>query len=302
MAGRIAEFYGYPPLDPNGVLLGRTKTCPFITGPCDKEFGACSIKPVTSEPVIICPNRLYADNHKFLRDIAEECFGRRSHLVARQEAIDRIRAGTFTGEEAVIFGKGFGGEISIPAPKPNGKAGSGSFHIDFIVAKLNRSGEVLEFAAVEVQSIDTTGSYNKAAKAYLKEIPYTNDKGTDQTTVGLNWENVTKRILSQVIYKGNVLKRETRCQKGLFFVLPHQVYERIMTRIGGTLQDYPMSAGSVTFQTYDFDTVGTSLPKRLVRTKTFTTTVDQIAYAFINPTNLPDRNSYADAITKALLG
>lgn len=300
MAGRIAEFHGFPPLHSASNELVRNQMCPFINDRCDKENGACVVQPVKGPPVIICPNRLYGDNHKFLRDIATECFGTVTDMLSRQEAIDRIRDGKLTGNEVVVFGKGFGGEISIPSPKADPQSRGGSFHIDFVVARIGADGQPLEFAAIEVQSIDTTGSYADAAKAYKAGIPYTNDKGIDQTSVGLNWENVTKRILPQVIYKGNVLKREERCAKGLFFVLPHQVYEKIMTRIGGNLAEYPLSAGSVTFQTYDFETDESTLPTPLKRVKTFTTSVDQIAYAFINPTNLPERNAYAAAIGKAL--
>lgn len=300
MAGRIAEFHGFEPLHPEGMQFMRTQTCPFINDVCDKSHGACAVQPATSSPVIICPNRLYGDNHRFLRDIATECFGIVTDMLSRQEAIDRMKAGKLTGQEVVVFGKGFGGEISIPSPRPDPQSRGGNFHIDFVIARIGSDGQPSEFAAIEVQSIDTTGSYAEAATAFKAGIPFTNKKGTDQTSVGLNWENVTKRILPQVIYKGNVLKREERCKKGLFFVLPHQVYEKIMTRIGGTLQEYPLSAGSVTFQTYDFDPQAGVAPTPLRRIATFTTSVDQIAYAFINPTNLPERNAYAAAIGKAL--
>ncbi len=43
---------------------------------------------------------------------------------------------------------------------------------------------------------------------------------TGYSKAGVNWENVSKRILPQLIYKGYVLRRERLCSKGLFFVCP----------------------------------------------------------------------------------
>ena len=55
----------------------------------------------------------------------------------------------------------------------------------------------------------------------------------------MNWENVNKRILPQIIYKGHVLRLEERCTKGLYFVCPKQVYSRIRERLGGNLRADP---------------------------------------------------------------
>ncbi|MEM9939363.1 MAG: NotI family restriction endonuclease [Pseudomonadota bacterium] len=300
MAAEIIEFFGYPPLHPNGVDLSDRHHCPFVEERCTKVRGACVIKQVTADPVIICPKRLYAQQFQILKDIAEEAFGVGTDLIDRREGQARVSTGKYSGNEVVVFGYGHGGELGIPAPSSPGSTRSGTFKIDFVLSRLNKDGSPQEFAAVEVQTIDTTGTYAPAAESYLKGLSYLNDKGGVTTSAGLNWENVSKRILPQIIYKGNVLKREELCKKGLFFVLPHAVYEKIQARIGSQLMEYPISAGSVTFMTYDRAPEDGVHPTPLQKKTQFTTSVDQIAYAFVSPLNLPEKNAYAKAISNAM--
>jgi hypothetical protein len=117
----------------------------------------------------------------------------------------------------------------------------------------------------------------------------------------MNWENVSKRILPQVIYKGHVLRRESKCTKGLFFVCPVQVYRRIRERLGGNLHEYDPGNGTITFRSYELGAVvGPDQHRELVFSGQFTTTVDQVALAFTSPMNLPERNVYEAAVRKAL--
>ena len=134
-----------------------------------------------------------------------------------------------------MFGKRWGGELRLPQ-----RNGVGAYFVDWILARLSPTGQLLEFVAVEVQSIDTTGNYRNGR--CLLASP----RRTDATTAGFNWENVNKRIIPQVIYKGHVLQREALCQKGLFFVIPSPVYERIMSRLGGesNLLHYPLQSSA----------------------------------------------------------
>lgn len=82
-----------------------------------------------------------------------------------------------------VFGKGWGGELRLPQRK-----GVGSYFVDWVLARLDGCGELTELTAIEVQTIDTTGSYGNARKSLAEERKMTAD------TVGLNWENVSKRI------------------------------------------------------------------------------------------------------------
>lgn len=301
MTSRIVEYYGWEPLSADSINNAARHHCPFVDNDCIKHrgkgLGACSLQVGSSEPVIICPNRLYAGNFAALNAITEEVFGTGRELVSRNENDRRRRDGTQTGLEIVVFGKYFGGELGIPTPPglEEGEA-KGSFYIDFLLADVDASGTVKSFAAVEVQTIDTTNSYSKAAKSYKSGTPHDEGLGADLTEAGLNWENVTKRILPQIIYKGHALRREPLCTKGLFFVLPHAVLQRIKRRIGGNLLEYPRSAGTITFWTYDLDAPAPNGVRPLKFRETFTTTVEQIAFAFVSPRNLPDAGVYEKVI------
>lgn len=116
-----------------------------------------------------------------------------------------------------------------------------------------------------------------------------------------NWENVSKRILTQIITKGHILRREPLCAKGLFLVCPRPVHERIMQRLGGELYAYPAQAGTVTFTWYDLALVAPEGQSReLALGGRFTTTIDQVAHALSHPTHLPDAGVYEQAIRSAL--
>lgn len=73
----------------------------------------------------------------------------------------------------------------------------------------------MEFTAIEVQTIDTTGNYRLSRLALFEP-----ERRIVKSTVGLNWENVNKRIIPQIVYKGQVLQRERLNKTGLWFVTP----------------------------------------------------------------------------------
>lgn len=179
------------------------------------------------------------------------------------------------------------------------KDGAGSYFVDWVLALLDAEGHLQEFVAVEVQTIDTTGNYRNGREALLNAV-----RNVVKTPAGLNWENVNKRILPQLIYKGQVLQREALCRKGLFFVSPVPVYERIMSRLGGSggLIRYALQPASITFLAYDYDsaqgvTNGSLGP--LKASPPHSTTVYKVQEAFNNVT-LPNENAYRDAIIAAL--
>jgi hypothetical protein len=172
----------------------------------------------------------------------------------------------------------------------------GSYFVDWILARLDKNLNLQEFVAVEVQSIDTTGNYQAERNAYLQNKPF-----AGHSTAGFNWENVNKRILPQIIYKGHVLRRERLCRAGLFFVSPTPVYNKIRERLGGKLYEYPLQPGTLTLAWYDIgEHVNDGHIRPLNRIGTFTTTVDQVAMAFTSPSNLPEENVYEQAILAEL--
>ena len=306
MALKVTEFFGFTPLDPAARAYVEDLECPFVDGKCIKpEHGACSAEPLTlAEPVICCPNRMYGDAFLALKDLAKEAFGPGCKLIRPNEAQDRIvgLGAPLTGKEVVVFGRYWGKELPLPRPKGKG-ASSSTYYVDWVLARLNASGSLSEIIAVEVQTIDTTGSYRDQSEAFFRGEHYSGGtaRNPDFSNAGMNWENVNKRILPQLIYKGHVLRREELCRKGLFFVCPKQVYDRIRNRLGGHLHDYKPGQGTITFRSYELGAEGPSGTHRpMTLHGQFTTTVDQVALAFTSPMNLPDADVYAAAIRNAL--
>lgn len=305
MALLLTEFFGYAPLDPASAPLVAGRDCPFIGNACTKpNHGACSVQQVSDhEPIICCPNRMYAGNYQILTDIAQEAFGAGTVLLKPTDIQARRAAGTITGNEVAVFGRYWGQELPLPRPQGASSGETRKYYVDWILARMDAAGNLAELTAVEVQTIDTTGNYSDQAQSFFSGQSYTDAQGRTPgySNAGMNWENVNKRILPQIIYKGHVLRREQKCSKGLFFVCPRQVYDRIRDRLGGNLHQYYPGNGTITFRSYE---LGPAVPPRQQRNLAFfgqfTTTVDQVALAFTAPMNLPDMNVYEAAINAAL--
>lgn len=293
MSLNIVELFGYAPDDhsPPAQAVRASASCPFVGGTCIKRLksglicGACSLKPTTSTPVICCPNRMYAEDYKVLLDIAVDAFGPGMRLCRR------ISEAVGDGRDVVVFGKHWGKELRLPS-----RAKGGGYFVDWILAHLGQARDLEAFVAVELQTMDTTGSYEAQAHRLLHTGISLQDKQSS-----INWENVSKRILPQVIYKGHVLRQEPLCKKGMYFVCPTPVYARILARLGGSLRPYHPQPGSLTFRHYDLgEGMPPGQPRPLVYKGQMTTTVDQVALAFTAPSNLPDPRVYEQAIRAGL--
>ena len=301
MSGYISEFFGYKAEDASTIALNtaNSQICSFLGSPCTKVLsrdhlisGVCSVRQKTegSPSVICCPIRIYAEDYKMLHLISRQAFGRDFGLYAGRAAVERARA---EGGSIAVFGHGWGGELRLPQ-----RAGTGSYFVDLVLARLDENGELAEFTAIEVQTIDTTGNYREARTALLENRSVISD------TVGLNWENVSKRIIPQLIYKGQVLQREDLCRTGLFFVCPKAVYDRVLNRLGGRerIPTFPTQPASIHFVAYDY----TEPPRdgsitQLGIVEEHCTTVYKVQEAF-SSMNLPEGNVYRDAIRKSLYG
>lgn len=302
MAGYIAEFFGYRAEDQSDVAVNAAakQMCPFLGGPCTKILsrdrlisGVCAVRQKTtgSPNVICCPNRIYADDYKMLYTIADQAFGQKLNLYAGRVAVHKAKE---EGGAIAVYGHGWGGELRLPQRK-----GTGSYFVDWVLARLDEKGELVEFTAIEVQTIDTTGNYRGAREALMR------DRTLKDDTVGLNWENVSKRIIPQLIYKGQVLQREELCKTGLYFVCPEPVYERVLNRLGGKekIPKFPTQPASIHFVSYDYTETEGKDGKILSLgvLEEHCTTVYKVQEAF-SSMNLPDGNVYRDAICNSLYG
>ena len=302
MSGYISEFFGYRAEDKSkeAIKAANEKICPFLNGPCTKILsrnrmisGACAIRQKSegSPSVICCPIRIYADEHKVLRTIARQAFKRDYNLYAGRVAVDKAKK---ENGAIAVFGHGWGGELRLPQ-----REGVGSYFVDWVLALLDGNGALTEFTAIEVQTIDTTGNYRLSRQALLANREIVAD------TVGLNWENVSKRIIPQLIYKGQVLQREDLCKTGLFFVCPHPVYERVLGRLGGKdkIPRFPTQPASIHFVSYDYldESTRDGKIRPLGILEEHCTTVYKVQEAF-SAMDLPEGNVYRDAIQHSLYG
>ena len=296
MSLRILDWFGLDLTCQSGTAKKhrREGTCPFLSGRCTKTFndrttsGVCTVAMASDDtPVIICPNRLYASDYAVLHDVVEIVFGE-GHTLIRPDDHSKVE---HDGTYVVAFGKNFGKELRLPS-----RQSGGGYFVDWVLARIDADGDLNEFVAVEVQSIDTTGTYRPEVEVLRKgRTDVANSKA------GLNWENVNKRILPQLIYKGHVLRREALCKKGLFFVTPEAVYRRIDARLGGTLVPYDnLQPGSISFLWYQLAAPRPDGIRPLSLAGQFSTTVDQVVVAFGSPVNLPPAGVYEAAIREVL--
>lgn len=307
MANKILELFGYARDDQSAIAQAarEEQTCPMLGGLCTKQIGSaenrirsgvCSITDADGMPVVICPIRLYADQYALLSTVAKLAF-----KVPEVTLVDGRKTATAkTLDDATlvaVFGKGWGGELKVPGRPVEGKKRVSGFFVDWILARLDKDKNLIEFAALEVQTMDTIGSYRAEREAILGGTAHTGK------SAGANWENVNKRILPQLIYKGHLLEREALCQSGLFFACPEAVYKKIVERLGSQLAEYPMKNNSLTFIAVRLrDAVRPGTPRAIEALPPKTTTIQQVQIAFSSPTNLPEAGAYEKAIRSALNG
>lgn len=145
--------------------------CPFIDKTCTKRSSAdrnnpypvCVIKKkLSGQPVCVCPKRFYEID--FLQDVIDHAW---------------------------------------PGPKPTNPriarevkmAGVGN--VDFVIADTLDGQDIGQFLSVELQAIDITGSVRPAYNAIVA-----NEMLAASPSYGLNWKNVYKRYVHQLISKG----------------------------------------------------------------------------------------------------
>jgi hypothetical protein len=180
----------------------------------------------------------------------------------------------------------------LAVARGDGEKGGG-FSADWVLALISETAEVVEFIPLEAQSIDTTGSY-QAEWCRLTGNKAPRDKGHDSN---MNWENVNKRIIPQLLTKGNVFRREGLCKKGLFFICPTPVYEKMLARLGAPLQDYGYEPGALTFRTYKLSEHREEGHIRsLIVDRQFTTSVDHLKDVFNSTLSLPPRHVMGEKI------
>lgn len=143
-------------------------TCPFVKARCTKSSGSPSeTYPVCSVwhkgvQVCVCPKRFHQVD--FLKDVIEHCW-----------------PGASPGNPEIAR------EVTM----------KGLGTVDYVIADVGSDSEIDRFLSVELQAMDITGTVKDAYQAIVD-----NRQMESKKNYGMNWSNVYKRFVTQLIRKG----------------------------------------------------------------------------------------------------
>lgn len=217
----VIEVFGYPSENesPEAKRGRANHHCPFLGRKCVKEsrrldypFGACSVRQIRNpRPIIICPKRLEGEHQAIIDYVGHRLFGDANGLVK----IPEVRVGQFS--------------------------------IDWVVARNDASGALVGYHGVEVVAVDTTGSLDRYFDAHIKGEDW---QGIEQR-YGINWANVYKRALPQLIAKGALL---ASYGKKLGVIIQNRLVEKLGERF--TIPEEPESSADMLFFSCSLEYVG----------------------------------------------
>lgn len=291
----LVEVFGYSPddLTKEARTLWQMGGCPFVNKGCVKInhdhtiiYGTCSVTSPYGD-IIICPNRLYANKYETLAKVSQDAFGDIPFLTYDQF----IEKRALYDDCIVALGKNSGKEVQVGR----------SLSMDWVLAHIS-GAELKEYTGIEIQSIDITGNYRDAWHAYKNLTPGVSRASLPTSQHGLNWANVHKRLIPQLIRKGVVYSRSNLVKKGLYFVLPDIVYKKFEDVIGADipLVDSPTHE-TITVYTYE---LGEEVPhgqqRELQEVRKLRFTLDEFSNRFISGPNLPQGEELDNAIRNIL--
>lgn len=232
----LCEIFGFAPDDATDAARKQWKSqeCPFVGGPCIKHshpqngkivvYGSCSIvnktRKGTEEEIILCAQRLYADEYQSLRAVAKDATQIDLPIYMASDYSNLKRVDSLPSDYLVLLGRNSGKEIKLSQPDVI------QLSLDWVMARVVH-GELQSIIPCEVQSMDTTGNYQANWSAYSKE-----HKTIPDSEHGMNWANVWKRLIPQLILKGSIAATSKLCKQGHYFIVPDQVYQRFERLIG----------------------------------------------------------------------
>lgn len=290
----LIEIFGYAPDDvtTQSRSLWNLSACPFINKQCTKTnhdssiiYGTCSVSSPYGD-CIICPNRLYEKNYSVLREIAKEAFDKNLKFLMFEEYIPvREKAKNCI----VALGQNSGKEVKIGT----------SLSMDWVLARIE-NGKLIEYTGVEVQSIDITGNYRDAWHSY-KNIGK-NTQVLPSSEHGMNWANVHKRLIPQIIRKGTIYSRSSMVKSGLYFVVPDIVYRKFEEIIG---VDIPLlekgGKDILTIHTYELSPfVKHGEQRTIIMKRNIRFSLDEFSQRFISGPNLPSGEQLDSAVKRVL--
>lgn len=288
----LVEVFGYSPTDttPTARKFWQLNACPFIGKACSKYdhtnticYGTCSVTN-TGQNVVICPNRLYADGYATIKRVSREVFGDVQFMLFDEYIKEVTKLGASLNC-VVALGQNSGKEVKLS-----------KMSMDWVLAHIV-DGALVEYVGIEVQSIDITGNYRDAW--YAARDQKTNIPPSEH---GLNWANVHKRLIPQIIRKSLVYSKSSLIKQGLYFIVPEPVYQRFEEIIG---DDIPLveedGKDVITVHTYDLGAQSVPGTTRvLTETRKLKFKLDEFSARFITGPNLPSGESLDRKIREIL--
>lgn len=290
----IVEIFGCAPDDLSKVSrsLWSLGACPFIEKACTKTnhdktitYGTCSVTSPYGD-CIICPNRMYENRYASLKRVAHDAFSNDLEFLTYEEYIPR-RNNLSTC--IVALGQTSGKEVKLGT----------RLSMDWVLAKVC-NGDLAEYVGIEVQSIDITGNYRDNWYAY-KNLS-SSDILIPKSGHGMNWANVHKRLIPQLIRKGLIYSRSSLVTSGLYFVVPDIVYKKFEEVIG---KDIPLvkvnSPDVLTVHTYSLSSpVEHGHQRHIVLERAIKFELEEFSNRFITGVNLPSGEDLDNSVRRVL--
>lgn len=285
----LIEVFGHAPNDITSKArkFWGLNACPFTGRACSKFdhtnticYGTCSVSNA-GQDVIICPNRLYANNYETIRHVSEDVFGKLPFMLFDEY----LKKASNSLNCVVALGQNSGREVKLS-----------KMSMDWVLAHI-KNGKLIEYVGIEVQSIDITGNYRDAWYAARDKKPV-----IPPSAHGLNWANVHKRLMPQIIRKSLVYSKSSLVRNGLFFIVPESVYQRFEEIIGSDIPTVDMPGKDIiTVFTYDLgDPVPLGQVRKLVRNRVVRFKQTEFSARFISGPNLPAGNELDNKIRQIL--
>lgn len=172
------EFYGQFYANRDDAEEGKEEDyCPFLDDTCKKRrksegesIGTCSVGyrgrgQDEYKPTCICPHRFETDS-----------------VLGEIEPLFTDEGEYFTTPEVPLTGTS----------------------IDYVAGKMDSDGNVLDFAGIEIQALDTTGSVWPYRENYYDDNA---DMEDTDGTYGINWAmSLSKTMMQQAFKKGQVFR------------------------------------------------------------------------------------------------
>jgi hypothetical protein len=255
----IVELFGYASDDtsPTAQSFSSARKCPISHLACSKTnhdqseiYGSCTVSHgslnTPGSEIIICPTRLYADNYFVFSNIVADVWGANARTLVVGGSLPELAAKARNHIKCVVaFGQRSGGEIQVDS--------FGKMSMDWVLQAYDMNPEKglvpVDFVGVEVQSLDITGNYRDNWQYYMKNRQTPSNSAPPNSEHGLNWANVHKRLLPQLVRKGNIYSKSRRC-RGTYFILPDSVFRKFSEVLGPLPTQSKLGSDNLSVMTY----------------------------------------------------